>query len=66
MERITGIRSGLDFVSMFAQWIGAKDKLISSNCNYFVNDICSTKALVLDGNLQLKDFSSLPSDPINN
>lgn len=65
-KRITDIRTGMDFVSMFSQWIGVSDKLIKYKCNYFINSICSGNAIVLDGSLHQKDFSILPSDPPDN
>lgn len=62
-KHIAALRSGFDFQSMFAQWIGVVEPLLKSDCDYFSEQACLNKARVLDGNMQLMDFSSLPSDP---
>lgn len=62
-KEIDEIRSGLDFMGIFAQWIGVTDKHIKHSCDYFENVKCTTKATVLNGNLHSTDFNSLPSDP---
>lgn len=61
--RISEARSGLDFMSIFAQWIGVEDTQIKIECNYFDNVQCSSSVTVLDGSLRPTDFYSLPSDP---
>jgi glucan phosphoethanolaminetransferase (alkaline phosphatase superfamily) len=63
VKKIDEVRSGLDFMKIFSQWIGIKDKRIKYDCEYFENVKCLSKAVVLDGNLRPTDFSNLPSDP---
>lgn len=63
VKEIDEIRSGLDFMGIFAQWIGVTDMHIKHNCDYFENVKCTSKATVLNGNLHSTEFNSLPSDP---
>lgn len=61
-EHITALRSGLDFMKMFAQWTGINVPLLAADCDYFTQSECITRPMVYDENMKLQSWLSLTDD----
>lgn len=55
-------RSALNFLSLFSQWTGIKDKLINSDCNMMANVPCNNQDTVIKFDQSKVYFSSLAQD----
>ena len=56
-------RSGLDFLSTFAQWLNIDDPAITSRCSMLSKSDCDEVNTVYDFNEQLTNYAALPSIP---
>lgn len=55
-------RSALNFLSLFSQWTGIKDKLINSDCNMMANVPRNNQDTVIKFDQSKVYFSSLAQD----
>ncbi|TXJ01042.1 MAG: hypothetical protein E6Q32_05335 [Neisseriales bacterium] len=60
-----GMYSAMNFISMFATWIGVEDNLIPKKCNPLSKVKCSLNQInAYDGDEKLQDVLSLPNEEI--
>jgi len=57
-------RSALDFLAFYSDWLGVKDNLIETECDFFSEEECPKADWVGDLSKLFK-YSNLPDEPIN-
>lgn len=55
-------RSALNFLTLFAQWIGVKDNLIKDRCDMRSNTVCDDQDSIIKFDKNMAQFSTLPAD----
>ena len=55
-------RSGLHFMSLFAQWTGIQENRIKSQCDMLSNNECDDQNTIIDFNKNYRNYDNLPDD----
>ncbi|WPA90584.1 phosphoethanolamine transferase [Providencia zhijiangensis] len=61
-ETINNRRSGLNFMSLFSQWLGVNESSIEGNCDMLSKNDCTDQNFIIDFNKNRRIYDDLPDD----